>query len=67
MIYCLRSPGTNLTYQMSSNDLWALFRMIISLLMTIIQGLLREAEYNVKNYPYPAEFNYYVIVDLKYF
>ena len=27
-------------------------------------GLLREAEYNVKNYPYPAEFNYYVIVDL---
>ena len=37
MIYRLRSPGTNLTYQMSSNDLWALFRMIISLLMTIIQ------------------------------
>ena len=30
-------------------------------------GLLREAEYNVKNYAYPAEFNYYVIVDSKYF
>ena len=30
-------------------------------------GLLREAEYNVKNDAHPAEFNYYVIVDLKYF
>ena len=30
-------------------------------------GLLREAECNVKNYAYPAEFNYYVIVDSKYF
>ena len=37
MIYCLHSSGTNLSYQMSSNDLWALFRMIISVLMTIIQ------------------------------
>ena len=35
MIYCLHSSGTNLSYQMSSNDLWALF--FISVLMTIIQ------------------------------
>ena len=62
------SSGTNLSYQMSSNDLSV---VIISndyfSINDNYSGLLREAEYNVKNYAYPAEFNHYVIVDSKYF